>query len=214
MRLLTYLYREDALDKVAGYAWIYMNRDHCETMIRRMNIFVQTVKQDAALKELIFECDDPLDPVAEFFLCDPLEDLDHYLSNGACIFPVSSHNPPIEALAACIDDKSQMDEEIEDMVINDEMELHTFSHLGEADKLVVTRLTCMFLGRPDGAEFSYRTSPIGRPLIVECKNMKTSAAGSATPQMDVVDLFQSDLKDLIKKIHRSHRSKNNEAGEE
>jgi hypothetical protein len=83
------------------------------------------------------------------------------------------------------------------------MELRTFSHLGRAETLLVSRLACEFHGRPpSGAEFSYKTSPIGRALIVECKNLETAEAGSANLQMDGVDYFETELKRLIKEVWR------------
>jgi len=202
MRLLTYLYRDDDLHKIVGYAWIYLNRNHCKEMIRRMEIFLQAVKQDPLLRSLVFECDGALDPVAEFFLCDPLDDLDRYLSDGVCIFPVPTLQSPVQGLAVSIDEDSRMDEEVDDMILDGEMDLRTFSHLGQAETLIVSRSACEFHGRPSGAEFSYRTSPIGKALIVECKNMETSEAGSANPQMDIVDYFQAELRRLIKDVWR------------
>jgi hypothetical protein len=96
-----------------------------------------------------------------------------------------------------------MDEEVEEMILDDEMELRTFSHLGQADTLAVSRSACAFHGKPSGAEFSCRTSPIGKALIVVRKNLESSeAAGSANPQMEVVDCFQAELKDVIRRIRR------------
>jgi hypothetical protein len=198
MRLLTYLYRQHNSDEAVGYGWVYLNRDLCETLIHRMEMFRQAVKQDTALRSLAFDCEGALDPAVEFFLSDPIEELDSFLSAGACI----SHIAPLEQFAACIDEDSRVDHEIEEMMLDDQMELRTFSHLGEADTLLVTRTTCQFAGRPSGAEFPYVTSPIGRDLIVECKNLAPSASLPFEQQMDVVDYFHSEMKECIRRIWR------------
>lgn len=207
MRLLTYLYKENNHDDVVGYSWVYLNRDLCETLIHQMEIFRQAVKQDPSLRSLAFDCEGALAPVAEFFLSDPIEELDNFLSTGACIFPVASHIAPLEEFAACIDENSPVDEEIDEMLLDDEMEVRTFSHLGEADTLLVTRTACRFAGRPSGAEFSYVSSPIGRDLIVECKNMDAPKSLPIEQQMDVVDYFHSEMKECIRRIWRNRRPK-------
>jgi hypothetical protein len=205
MRLLTYLYKQNNPDEAVGYGWVYLNRDLCQTLVHRMEMFRQVVKQDASLRSLAFDCEGDLDPVVEFFLSDPIEELDSFLSAGACIFPVASHIAPLEQFAACIDEDSRVDDQIEEMMLDDEMELRTFSHLGEADTVLVMRTACQFVGRPSGAEFPYITSPIGRDLIVECKNMAPSEPLPVGQQMDVVDYFHSEMKECIRRIWHSDK---------